>query len=107
MMSEKNKESQEYNAKLSESEKKQDQGGLEQKIEKENKKLELLVDATSSVVQYMAQPIVVLILWITYNSSTILSNFQIAYQNCTLYFLSSIILALFYQINIIIIINVL
>lgn len=55
----------------------------------------------------MAQPIVILILWITYNTSSILANFQIAYQNCTLYFLSSIILALFYQINIIIIINVL
>ena len=59
------------------------------------------------MMQYILQPIVVLMLWITYNSSAIMSNFQIAPQNCILYFLSTIILAVCYQINIIIIINVL
>jgi len=69
--------------------------------------LELLIDVTATDVQYMTQPIVVLILWITYSSNNILQQFNITYQTCILYFLSSIILALFYQINIIIIINVL
>lgn len=46
-------------------------------------------------------------LWITYKTSSVLSNFAIAYENCILYLLSSIVLALFYQINIIIIFHVL
>ena len=59
------------------------------------------------MIQYLVQPIIVFILWITYTTSTILNNFQISYQNTILYLLSSIILALFYQINIIIIFHVL
>ena len=55
----------------------------------------------------MVQPMVVLMLWITYETSSILSKFSIAYENCILYLLSSIVLALFYQINIIIIFHVL
>jgi hypothetical protein len=51
------------------------------------------------MVQYWLQPMVVLMLWITYNSSSILQNFQIADRNCILYMLSSIILAISYQIN--------
>jgi len=59
------------------------------------------------MVQYMVQPMVVLILWITYNSSGILSDFNISKQTCILYLLSSIILAVFYQINVIIIFHIL
>ena len=57
--------------------------------------------------QYLIQPIIVFILWITYDTSTILDNFQISNENAILYLLSSIILALFFQINIIIIFHVL
>ena len=59
------------------------------------------------MVQYWLQPIVVLMLWITYNSSGILSNFSIASQNCILYMLSSVILAISYQFNVFIIFHVL
>ena len=59
------------------------------------------------MVQYWLQPIVVLMLWITYNSSGILSNFSIASQNCILYMLSSVILAISYQLNVFIIFHVL
>lgn len=59
------------------------------------------------MVQYLLQPAIVFMLWITYNSSSILPNFAIAYQNCILYLLSSIILAIYYQFNIIIVIHVL
>ena len=59
------------------------------------------------MVQYWLQPIVVMMLWITYNSSSILSNFSIASQNCILYMLSSVILAISYQFNVFIIFHVL
>ena len=59
------------------------------------------------MVQYWLQPIVVLMLWITYNSSSILTNFQIAAKNCILYMLSSIILAFSYQLNVLVIFHVL
>ena len=79
----------------------------ELKREIENKKFELLTDSAASMVQYLLQPIIVFMMWITYNSSNILNNFQIAYQNCILYLLSSIILAICYQFNIIFVIHVL
>lgn len=66
-----------------------------------------MTDSAASMVQYLLQPIIVFMLWITYNTSNILSNFQIAYQNCILYLLSSIILAICYQFNIIFVVHVL
>lgn len=54
------------------------EGEKEVDREKENKKFELLNDSAGGMVQYWLQPIVVLMLWITYNSSAILTNFQIA-----------------------------
>ena len=78
-----------------------------EKINKENKKFELLNDSSAGMVQYWLQPIVVLMLWITYESSGILKNFQIASQNCILYMLSSVILAISYQLNVFIIFHVL
>lgn len=59
------------------------------------------------MVQYLVQPMVILMLWITYDSSTILRNFAIAKSNCILYLLSSVVLAIFFQINIIVIFHVL
>jgi hypothetical protein len=73
----------------------------------ESKKFELIIDCTSGMIQYMVQPVVVFVLWVTYQTSTILSNFTIAESTCILYLLSSIVLAIFFQINIIIIFNVL
>jgi fumarate reductase subunit D len=69
--------------------------------------LELIIDGAAGMMQYLIQPIIVFILWITYDTSTILDNFQISNENAILYLLSSIILALFFQINIIIIFHVL
>jgi hypothetical protein len=69
--------------------------------------LGLIIDGAAGMMQYLIQPIIVFILWITYDTSTILDNFQISNENAILYLLSSIILALFFQINIIIIFHVL
>lgn len=74
---------------------------------KEYKKFELLNDSSAGMVQYWLQPIVVFMLWITYDTSNILASFQIASQNCILYMLSSVILAISYQLNVLIIFHVL
>lgn len=55
----------------------------------------------------MLQPIIVLMLWITYSTSGILNSFNITLSTCILYLLSSIILAVFFQINVVIIFHIL
>jgi hypothetical protein len=59
------------------------------------------------MLQYMLQPAIVLLMWITYSTSSILSSFAIALPNCILYLLSSVILAVFFQINIVLVFHVL
>ena len=58
------------------------------------------------MLQYMMQPLIVLILWVTFDTSNILKSYGISKVNCILYFLSSVILAIFFQLNIIIILHV-
>ena len=68
---------------------------------------EMLLDNIIMIFTFFLQPFVVLVFWITYDESLILSKYGISSNTVILYLLSAVVIAIFTIINVILIFHLL
>lgn len=56
---------------------------------------EILLDNTLLFFTFLLQPFVVLVFWVTYDESSLLSNYGMDYEVVILYLLSAVVIAFF------------
>jgi hypothetical protein len=76
-------------------------------MEEESKMFELLMDNILLLFTFLLQPFTILVYWITYDESAILSNYGITSDTVILYLMSAAVIAIFTMINVIIIFHLL
>jgi len=76
-------------------------------MEEQSKMFELLMDNLLLLFTFILQPFTILVYWITYDESAVLSNYGISSDTVILYLLSAVVIAAFTIANVIIIFHLL